>query len=198
MGSRIRFTKAIQVFEAYPDLNESVHAPSALVGPEDYVVELQKSDAPLMALDYFAHALPKREAVWWGMKCVSGLDRNQSENDKELLALTENWVREGDEEARAKVHAAAEETSADSASVWIGRAAGWSGGSLSPLPEQRVEMPEGLTAKAVNAAILIALGALMPEERDKALGDCLSAGLSFAGGGNMPSVSVAGQPSAQS
>ncbi|MES0882285.1 DUF6931 family protein [Roseibium sp. SCP14] len=198
MGSRIRFTKAKQVFEAYPDLNETVLEPSELAGPEDYVVELQQSDAPLTALAYFAHALPKREAVWWGMKCVSGLDRNQSENDRKLLALAENWVREGDEEARAKVHAAAEATKADSASVWIGRAAGWSGGSLSPLPDQRVEMPEGLTAKAVNAAVLIALGELMPEERDKAFGNCLSAGLSFAGGGNMPSVSVSGQPSAQS
>ncbi|MEM9635971.1 MAG: hypothetical protein AAGA50_31955 [Pseudomonadota bacterium] len=198
MGSRIRFTKAKQVFEAYPDLNETVREPSGLAAPEDYVIELQKSDAPLTALAYFAHALPKREAVWWGMRCVSGLDCNQSESDKKLLALTEYWVREGDEEARAKVHEAAEKSDADSASVWIGRAAGWSGGSLSPLPDQRVEMPDDLTAKAVNAAVLIAIGALMPEERDKALGDCLSAGLSFAGGGNMPSVSVSGQPSAQS
>lgn len=189
MGSRIRFTKARQVFEAYPELAESVGEPAGDPAPEDYALELQTGEEPLQAVTYFAHVLPKREAVWWGMNCVAGLDANRSEEDKQVLALSETWVREGDEDARAAVHAAAEAARNDSASVWIGFAAGWSGGSLSPSPEHRVDMPDDLTAKAVNAAVLIALGTLDPGARDEALKSCLSAGLSFAGGSAMPVVS---------
>lgn len=190
MGSRIRFTKARQVFEAYPELADTIETPASDVAPEDYALELQQGEEPLQALAYFAHVLPKRESVWWGMNCVAGLDGARSDDDRQVLALSETWVREGDEDARAAVHAAAEAARGDSASVWIGFAAGWSGGSLSPSPEHRVDMPDDLTAKAVNAAVLIALGKVGPEDRDEAVRSCLSAGLSFAGGGAMPVVSV--------
>lgn len=193
MGSRIRFTKAKQVFETYPELSETVSEPSSDVTPEDYALELRDGDAPLTALAYFAHMLPKREAVWWGVKCVIGLDGARSETDRRILALSETWVREGDEEARAAVRAAAEAEKADSAAVWIGLAAGWSGGSLSPNPDYRVEMPDDLTAKAVNAAVVIALGNVEAAKRQEALKSCLSAGLSFAEGGAMPLVTVKGQ-----
>ncbi len=198
MGSRIRFTRAKQVFETYPDLSETVSEPSADVAPEDYALELQDGDAPMSALAYFAHVLPKRESVWWGMKCVAGLDDAKSDEDRRILELSETWVREGDEEARAAVHAAADAARSDSASVWIGLAAGWSGGSLSPNPDHRVEMPDDLTAKAVHAAILIAFSSLNVEKRQEALKSCLSAGLSFAEGGSMPVVSLREQAPALS
>lgn len=193
MGSRIRFTKAKQVFEAYPELADSVSEPSGDVAPGEYALELQQGEEPLKAIEYFAHVLPKRESVWWGMKCVAGLEGAQNDKDRQVLELSETWVREGDEDARAAVHAAAEAAKADSAAVWIGFAAGWSGGSLSPNAEHRVDMPDDLTAKAVNAAVLIALGSLAPAERQEAVKSCLSAGLSFAGGSPMPVVSFKSQ-----
>jgi len=198
MGSRIRFTKAKQVFEAYPGLSDSVSEPTVDMAPEDYALQLQDGDEPLKAIEYFAHVLPKRESVWWGMKCVDGLDDAKNERDREVLALSETWVREGDEDARAAVHAAAEASKADSAAVWIGFAVGWSGGSLSPNPDHRVDMPDDLTAKAVNAAILIAMGSLSAPEREEALKSCLSAGLSFASGGSMPVVNVGSSAAAVS
>lgn len=198
MGSRIRFTKAKQVFEAYPDLSDSVSEPSGDPAPEEYALELQQGGEPLKAIEYFAHVLPKRESVWWGMQCVAGLEGAKNDNDRQVLKLSETWVRDGDEEARAAVHAAAEAAKADSAAVWIGFAAGWSGGSLSPNVEQKVDMPDDLTAKAVNAAVLIALCSLGPAERQEAVKSCLSAGLSFAGGGSMPVVSVPAAASAAS
>ncbi len=196
MGSRIRFTKARQVFETFPELSETVSEPATDIAPDAYALELQKGEAPLSAIAYFAHILPKRESVWWGMNCVAGLDQAKNEDDRQVLKLSETWVREGDEDARVAVHAAAEAAKNDSASVWIGLAAGWSGGSLSPSPEHRVDMPDDLTAKAVNTAVLIALGTLEPAKRDEALKSCLSAGLSFAGGGMMPAVTVSSSSSA--
>ncbi len=190
MGSRIRFTRAKQVFETYPDLYETVREPKSDVSPQDYVLELQGSDDPFSALAYFAHVLPKREAVWWGYNCVTGLGGGKTEQDRNVLALTETWVREGDEEARTAVRDAVETASKDSASTWIGLAATWSGGSLSPNPEYRVDAPDDLTAKAVNAALMFAVCAQESEIRQDAISACISAGLSFANGAKMPVVSV--------
>jgi uncharacterized protein DUF6931 len=196
MGSRIRFTKASQVFEAYPELSGTVTEPSSDVAPEEYATELQQGADPMSALAYFAHVLPKRESVWWGMKCVAGLDQAKNETDREILALSETWVRDGDEESRVAVHSAAEASKGDHAAVWIGLAAGWSGGSLSPNLDHRVEMPDDLTAKAVHTALLIAFGTLEPAKRQDALNSCMSAGLSFAKGSTMPVVSLREQASA--
>lgn len=60
MGSRIRFTKARQVFETFPELSETVSEPATDIAPDAYTLELQKSEAPLSAIAYFAHILPKR------------------------------------------------------------------------------------------------------------------------------------------
>ncbi|WP_428649231.1 DUF6931 family protein [Roseibium sp.] len=198
MGSRIRFTRAKQVFDTYPELSETVREPRSDVTPQDYVLELQEGDDPFAALAYFAHVLPKREAVWWGYNCVAGLDGGASEQERTVLSLTEIWVRDGDEEARTAVREAAEAARKDSASAWIGLAAGWSGGSLSPNPDYRVEVPEDLTAKAVNAAVLFAVCGQEPETRQEAVKSCLAAGLSFAEGGKMPVVSVKGRAPASS
>ncbi|MBN9670377.1 DUF6931 family protein [Roseibium aggregatum] len=190
MASRIRFTRAKQVFETFPDLVETVAEPETDIAPAEYSKALLGSDDPQNALTYFAHVLPKREAVWWGIQCVSGLVENLSEADKKILALSETWVREGDEEARTAVHDAAQEGKMDTASAWVGLAAGWSGGSLSPNPDYRVDTPDDLTAKALNAGLQIAIGSLGPNDRDEALKSCLAAGLSFAEGGTMPVVTV--------
>lgn len=190
MGSRIRFTTARQVFETFPELEERVKPPAGDVAPRDYARELLEGDDPFSAVAFFAHVLPKREAVWWGIKCVTGLDGTKSTKDQEVLELAETWVREGDEEARLAVHAATEDMKGNSASLWIGRAAGWSGGSLSPNPDFRVDMPPHLTAIGVNAAMQIAIGTLGPGEREEALNSSISAGLSFADGGVMPVVTI--------
>lgn len=195
MGSRIRFTKAIQVFETFPELAETVRPATGHVTAQEYTRELARGENPVTAIPFFAHALPKPEAVWWGMKCVEGLDRTKSAADLDLLKLSEAWVREGDEDARLAVYHAAEDSMGDSASLWIGRAASWSGGSLSPNPEYRVDAPPDLTAKAVNAAVQITVAAYDPPERQAALEACLTAGLSFAEGGVMPVVTL--QPQAQ-
>ncbi len=190
MGSRIRFTKATQVFDTFADLHEDVQKAEGDVTPQDYALALLEGSEPLSALLYFAHVLPKPEAVWWGLKCVEGLDSHKSDHDRKVLDLCANWVREGDEEARLAVLPETEDLENNSPSVWIGRAVAWSGGSLSPNPDFRVDAPPGLTAKGVNAALQLAIAKLDLFERGEAPKLCIRSGLSFAEGGVMPVVSV--------
>lgn len=190
MASRIRFTKASQVFDTYPDLDETVSRPETDMAPDAYIDILIKEDPPYSALAYFAHVLPKREAVWWGHQCVSGLLPGIGGTEAEIMRLCELWVREGDDDSREAVKKAAETIKADSAPVWVGFAAGWSGGSLSPNEDHRVEAPDDLTAKAVNTALLIAIGQAGPGRSAEVIRSCLDAGLEFAKGGAMPAVKI--------
>ncbi len=188
MGSRIRFTSAIQVFQTFPDLEEEMTPPSGDVSPQDFTLTLLQGEDPYAALLFFAHVLPKREAVWWGLRCVTGLDQSKTPEDLNMLELVTAWVQDGDEEARLSVQAAVDEFKGDSASFWIGRAASLSGGSLSPNPEFRVDTLPHLTAVCANGAVQFAIAALGPGVREKAMEDCISAGISFAEGGAMPVV----------
>lgn len=193
--TRIRFTKAGQVFDTFAGLDELVARPKTDIEtdmePVAYVDMLRRLDPPFEALAFFAHVLPKREAVWWGHQCVAGLMPGLAGREAEIMALSEAWVREGDEDSRIAVKNAVDQEKADKAAVWVGHAAGWSGGSLSPNPDHRVETPDDLTAKAVNTALLIAIGQVPPAARAEAVQSCLSAGLEFATGKPMPVVSVA-------
>ncbi len=188
MGSRIRFTSAVQVFQNYPNLEEEMTPPGGDVSPQDFTLEVLKGEDPYSAILFFAHVLPKREAVWWGLRCVTGLDQDKTPEDQKMLALVTAWVQDGDEEARLSVKAAVDDFKGDSASLWIGHAASLSGGSISPNPEFRVDTLPHLTAVCANGAVQLALGALGPGVREAAIQDCISAGISFAQGGAMPVV----------
>lgn len=189
-GSRIRFSKASQVFETYPDLVNTVAAPDQDVEPDVYAKVLLDRDNGFSALTYIAHVLPKREAVWWGHQCVSGLIASPSEIDAEVMRLTEVWVRDGDDDSREAIKEVTGPLTPDRAPIWIGLAAGFSGGSISPNPDYRVDAPADLTAKAVNAAVMIAVGEVGPQDRGPAIKACVDAGLDFARGGAMPMVTV--------
>lgn len=188
MGSRIRFTSAIQVFQTYPDLQEELEPPAGDISPQDYTLEILKGEDPYAAILFFAHVLPKREAVWWGLRCVTGLDQNKTAEDLSMLELVTAWVQDEDEEARLSVQAAVDEFKGEGPSLWIGRAASLSGGSISPNPEFRVDTLPHLTAVCANGAVQLAVGALGPGEREEAIADCITAGISFAEGGSMPVV----------
>src|SRR6185436_10032367 len=85
----------------------------ALVRPEQKPPELvdvlvEKKLYP-DAVRFLAHALPKREAVWWGWMCAR---RSSGESPppkiKAALEATEKWIAQPSEENRRAAHAAAQ------------------------------------------------------------------------------------------
>ena len=73
MSSRIRFTSARNVFEAFPDLGRVVAAPAGDPAPLDYARELMASPTPTDSIAFIAYLLPRREAVWWAIQCVRAM-----------------------------------------------------------------------------------------------------------------------------
>ena len=113
----------------------------ALVRPDlhplDFVGLLMEKALYPDAVRFIAHALPKREAVWWGWVCAR---RSAGENPppkiKAALDATERWIAQPNDDNRRLAMAAAEKAELGTAAGCAGLAAFFSGGSLAP-PEAR-------------------------------------------------------------
>ncbi len=109
------------------------------------------------AMRLIAHAMPKREVVWWGCMCARAVpDPAQPAPDAEALTAAEAWVRKPDEANRRAAMAAAQKTAFRTPEAWAAVAAFWSGGSMSPEGQPDVPPAEHLTAVAVAGGVIIA------------------------------------------
>ena len=101
-----------------------------------------------------AHALPKREGVWWAAQCVRAAFGDQlPPTDRAALGVAEEWAAEPTEANRRRAEAAAETTKHETAAGWSAAAAFWSGGSVAPAEMPDVPPKETLTAQGVVVAI---------------------------------------------
>jgi len=135
------------------------------MAPERYVSVLVERGEFADAVRFLAHALPKREAVWWAWFCAR---RSAGPNPPPViqtsLAATEKWIAQPNEENRRGAMKAAEGAQFGTAAGCAGLGAFFSGGSLAP-PEAPVTPPsEFMTAKAVAGAVIMAAVASEPEK----------------------------------
>jgi hypothetical protein len=140
----------------------------ALVRPDlhplDFVATLMAKALYPDAVRFVAHALPKREAVWWGWVCARrAAGDNPLPKIKASLEATEKWIAQPSEDNRRIAMAAAQKAELGTAAGCAGLAAFFSGGSLAPPEAPPVPPGEFLTAKAVSGAVIFAAVASQPE-----------------------------------
>jgi hypothetical protein len=124
---------------------------------KDYVALLMSKKLYADAVRFVAHALPKREAVWWGWisaKRAAGAD--PPSKIKASLESTEKWIAQPDDESGRAAMAAAKEAKTTTAAGCAGMAAFFSGSSLGPAHVPPIPPGEYLTAKAVSGAVIYA------------------------------------------
>ena len=133
--------------------------------PLDFVALLMQKALFPDAVRFIAHALPKREAVWWAWVCARrAAGENPQPKIKAALAATEKWIAQPDENNRRSAMAAAEKADLGTAAGCAGLAAFFSGGSIAPPNAPAVPPGEFLTAKAVSGAVIFAAVAKEPEK----------------------------------
>jgi hypothetical protein len=125
--------------------------------PRDYVALLMAKKLYADAVRFLAHALPKREAVWWGwISAKKAAGSEPPPKIKASLEATEKWIAQpGDEAGRAAMDAA-KEAQTTTAAGCAGMAAFFSGSSLGPSHVPPIPPGEFLTAKAVSGAVIYA------------------------------------------
>ena len=172
--SQLRFATAREVFNAFPEAKDNMTAEPTAEPPPIFMRALAASETPEDALTFCAYALGRREAVWWACQCIRLI--GAAEQDP-CLGAAETWVREPDEERRRAALKVGMESDRRTPEPWLALAAGWSGGSMSPVEGSNVPPPGHLTASAARAAILIALARVGAKERGGRLSACVEGGL---------------------
>ncbi|MDF2867610.1 MAG: hypothetical protein K0S11_1080 [Gammaproteobacteria bacterium] len=151
--------------------------------PQAFLQALLEAKFYADAAQFLAHALPKREAVWWACLCIyNTVGDKVLPAVKTALLTVQQWVREPTEEHRRATQAIAEQLGYELPVSWVGLAAFWSGGSITP-PEAPVVNPgESLTAHAVTGAIMLAAVSQEPQHAAKKYQQFLQQGLLIAQG----------------
>jgi hypothetical protein len=151
--------------------------------PLDFISALIAGKLHQDAVHFMAHALPKREAVWWSCLCTRDIIADAGA--KELMAAiqaAEAWVYRPTEENRRKAQQTAAAIEEPHSARWSAMAAFWSGGSMGPADAPEVKPAEDLTAKAAAGAILMAAtGEAM--KADERFARFLDYGIDIAHGG---------------
>lgn len=109
------------------------------------------------AVNFVAHLLPKREAVWWGCLCAWQVSRPTPPTDVgDALQAAVCWVREPSEANRRATQGPGEKAGATQPAGAVALAAFWSGGSMSRPDLPAVPPPERLTNNAIASAVMAA------------------------------------------
>jgi hypothetical protein len=135
------------------------------------------------AVQFLAHALPKREAVWWASLCAAEL-LGTAPSPAAALALeaARAWVIDPRDDKRRATFPAAEAAGLGTPAGCAAAAAYFSGGSLAPANLPVVAPGEHLTAHMVASALALAAVIQEPEKAGLKHASFLRTGLAVAAG----------------
>jgi len=145
---------------------------------------LQSGGFLLEAARLVAHALPKREAVWWACMCALHTEPGDlGEQDREAREAAELWVRKQSDDVRRTAMDRAQATEFGTAEAWAGVAAFWSGDSMAPKGQPAVPPAPHLTGTAVAGAVALAAVRGDVTRRERRLHRFLESACDIAAGG---------------
>src|SRR5580658_10041419 len=123
----------------------------------DALDRLEAAGFAAEAVRVLAHALPKREGVWWACMCATNTTPpDLSEEDQLARESAELWVRQQKDDMRRTAMTHAEAAGFMTAEAWTAIAAFWSGDSIAPLGQPATPPLPEQTGTAVAAAVTLA------------------------------------------
>jgi hypothetical protein len=132
-----------------------------------------------------AHALPKREAVWWACMCAAHTaPADLPAPDRLARDAAEQWVRQPNDKNRRAAAQRADATTFETPDALCAYAVFWTGDTIGPEDQPPVPPTPHMTGKMVAAAVYLA--AVRPDvQREVArLKRFLESGRSIAAGGS--------------
>jgi hypothetical protein len=152
-GSCVTANTAADVCERFPIGAEARALLDAGMSPHEFLNALIEKGELVDAVQFLAHAMPKREAVWWA--CRAALRAASTDVAQAALRAAEAWVIEPIEDRRVAAQLAADAAGFDTPAGCAAAAAAWSGGSLAPPGAPVVPPSEHLTAHGASAAVML-------------------------------------------
>lgn len=181
----VKATKAAEVCEHF-ELDKKARPllePDA--SPRAFLDALQSDRQYQCAVCFLAHALPHREAVWWGSLCLQKASgAGLAEGEAAALRASVAWVLEPTEENRQAAEQAAPAAGKGTPAELLAVGVGWTGGSLAPPLPKVPPVPPGpyLPAKGIYGAVLLAATNAAPLPVQEALRLFVELGVGVAEG----------------
>lgn len=149
--------------------------------PRDFIAALGEKELFVDAVRFLAHALPKRQAVWWAWVCARRAHGEEPPEDiKTTLELTGKWIAEPTEQYRRAAMQHGEAVGFGTPAGSAALAAFLSGDSLAPPDQQAVPPPKYAAAKAIGGAVILAAVAKEPERANEKFQRFITQGLEVA------------------
>jgi len=159
------------------------------VSLSDFMQTLLHQHALRDVIRVISQSLPPREAVYWATLCVRDvIGEKPKPEDAHAVKAAEQWLFKPDEPNRQLNHQIAEKLEHATASAWVSMAIFWSGGSITPPGEAKVEPPEGLYGKAVTGAVLLASAHEDPKQNQNLQQRFIKRGIHIIQGGKGDNV----------
>jgi hypothetical protein len=163
--AKVTAKTAAEVCKHFPLGDDAKKLLKDTLTPRQFFDALVKEGRFEDAARFLAHALPKREAVWWASQCArQAHGANPPPPVAAALLAAEKWAADPSEDnrraAKEKSDAAELKTPAGCAAL----AAFFSGGSLGPPNVPAVPPGEHLTAHAAAGAVMLAAVLTEPQK----------------------------------
>jgi hypothetical protein len=161
MATNLTGTTARSAADVAPHVADVTDEGKALLAPAHtpgaYIDALAAAGHFADAVRFLAHAMGRRECVWWACVCNRAvLDASAPPPAVAALVAAEKWCYQPTEENRRAAHAAAEAATLDHPPALAAMGAFFSGGSVAPANvPQPVAPGPFLTARMVAASIIL-------------------------------------------
>ncbi|HEX7048898.1 MAG TPA: hypothetical protein VF188_01700 [Longimicrobiales bacterium] len=137
-------------------------------GPREFIAALVEVGAYADAVRLLAHALPRREAIWWAWSCARRAAGDAPPPEiRVALDLAEQWLLCPGEENRRAAMPAAEAAAIGTPAGCVALAIFLSGGSIAPAGLAPVEAEPYAAAKAIAGGVILAAVSDAPGEADE-------------------------------
>lgn len=177
-----RTTIELLAFAELSDDAQAIVAGAPASPPQrGFVATLLERELFADAVRFLAHALPRREAVWWAWVCarkVAGVE--PTPEIKAALDATERWIMQPTEETRRQAMFFAEVAEFGTPAGAAALSAFLSSGSLAPPEAPLVPPGEFMTAKAVAGSVTLAAVLTEPERAEEKFREFVRLGLEVA------------------
>jgi hypothetical protein len=182
--SRVKAQTAGELLQHFELSDESESVAAIEDAPMKAIKKLLDSESYHDAVTMLAHALPKREAVWWGCLAAKKAMDPAVELNVAAVSAAELWVRDPSENNRQAAKKLGELAKNKTAAGWSATAASWCTGNMVEGDEIAVPPPDCLYAHAVAACITMAAVEAGPENMSASYQLFVRQGFDLAGGGS--------------
>lgn len=154
--SALRYETAAELYSEIPQVAQlTMHRPREGEACLDYMMRLRASTTPEEGVTFTAFAAQPKMAIWWGYECVRLARDEIDAEERRMMELVATWTTWPNDQNRFEAMRMALYARARSPSVYLGLAAGWSGGPIAP--NDPAQVPAHRAPRAINTAVLSCL-----------------------------------------